>query len=146
MYKFGEKSQSRLDTCHKDLQLIMNEVIKHYDISILEGHRTQEQQEDYFKRGLSKLDGVIKKSKHQSYPSMAVDIMPFKKGTNAFSGEVEDIMRFFYLAGLVKAITEELLEEGKITHNIRWGGDFNQNDIYYDTTFNDFPHFELIKE
>jgi len=146
MYKFGQKSQDKLDTCHKDLQIIMNEVIKYYDISILEGHRTLKQQKDYFKRGLSKLDGVNKKSKHQNYPSMAVDIIPYKKGTNAFSGQVEDTMRFFYLAGLVKAITEELLEEGKITHNIRWGGDWNSNDVFTDQVFNDYPHFELIKD
>jgi peptidoglycan LD-endopeptidase CwlK len=148
MYSFGKRSKKRLDTCHPDMVLIMEEVIKIYDFSVLEGLRTAEKQLEYFETGRSKLDGIRKKSKHQdngSGKSRAIDIMPWKNGTNAFSGKKKDISRFYYLAGLVKAIAYRLLEEGKISHTIRWGGDWDSDDIYTDQNFDDLPHFELRK-
>lgn len=148
MYTFGKTSRERLDTCHKDIVTIMEEVIKYYDFSILEGIRTTEKQQEYFNTGRSQLDGINKKSNHQddgSGKSRAIDIMPFKKGENAFSGKVKDNMRFYYLAGLVKMASIKLKEEGKITHNIRWGGDWDSDDVYTDQNFDDFPHFELVK-
>ncbi len=143
-YTFGEKSQARLDTCHPDIQLICKEVIKIYDFSVLEGHRTQETQQEYFRTGRSKLDGVTHKSKHQSSPSMAVDIMPYKKGTNAFSGNEKDDRRFYMLMGMVKAVAARLKAEGKITHDVRFGLDWDGDDTFRDQTFDDLPHFELI--
>jgi peptidoglycan L-alanyl-D-glutamate endopeptidase CwlK len=148
MYKFGKRSRARLDTCHPDLILIMEEVIKIYDFSVLEGLRTAEKQKEYFETGRSQLDGVHKLSKHQDHGdglSHAIDIMPWKKGSNAFSGKRKDKVRFYYLAGIVKAVSEMLLAEGKISHSIRWGGDWNGNDIYSDQNFDDLPHFELRK-
>lgn len=143
-YKFGKRSQARLDTCHPDIQAICNEVIKVYDFSVLEGHRTQETQARYFAEGRSKLDGVTRKSKHQSSPSMAVDIMPYKKGSNAFSGNEKDDRRFYMLMGMVKAIAARLKAEGKITHDVRFGLDWDGDDTFRDQTFDDLPHFELI--
>lgn len=144
-YSFGNKSQERLDTCHQDIQAILNELIKIYDFSVLEGHRTTETQQHYFATGKSKLDGVTRLSKHQSFPSMAVDIMPYKKGTNAFSGNEYDDRRFYMMMGMVKAIAERLYREGKITHKVRFGLDWNSNDLFEDQTFHDLPHFELIE-
>ena len=147
MYHFGKRSQDRLNTCHIDLQLILNEVIKIYDVSILEGLRTAEKQMEYFETGRSKLDGVHKKSKHQddgSGFSKAVDIMPYKKGTNAFSGRDDDTYRFYYLSGLMFATAERLLAEGKISHKLRWGGDWASDKVYnHKVEFTDLPHFEL---
>jgi len=148
MYKFGKRSKQRLDTCHPDMIKIMEEVIKIYDFSVLEGLRTAEKQMEYFETGRSKLDGVNKLSKHQDHGdglSYAIDIMPYKKGSNAFSGKQKDIARFYYLGGLVKMAAFRLLEEGKITHTIRWGADWNSNDLFDDQNFDDLPHFELKK-
>ena len=144
MYEFGEKSKSKLATCHEDIQVIMNEVIKVYDVSVIEGHRSQETQMKYFREGKSKLDGVNKKSKHQSYPSKAVDIMPYKKGTNAFSGNELDTRRFYFMMGIVKATAERLLAEGRITHKVRFGIDWDGDDVFRDQSFHDAPHFEII--
>ena len=145
MYSFGEKSKEKLETCHVDIQTIMNEVIKIYDFSVLEGHRTEATQRRYFAEGKSTLDGVYKKSKHQSYPSMAVDIMPYKKGTNAFSGNELDTRRFYYMMGLVKATADRLLAEGKITHKVRFGIDWDMDDVFSDQNFHDAPHVEIYK-
>lgn len=143
-YKFSKKSRTRLETCHPDIQAICNEVIKAYDFSVLGGHRTLETQRAYFNEGKSKLDGIHKKSKHQASPSMAVDIMPYKKDTNAFSGHEKDDRRFYMLMGMVKAVAARLKEEGKITHDVRFGLDWDGDDTFRDQTFDDLPHFELI--
>jgi peptidoglycan L-alanyl-D-glutamate endopeptidase CwlK len=44
MPQFGKDSLTKLSTCHPDLQKLFNEVIKHYDCTILEGHRSDEDQ------------------------------------------------------------------------------------------------------
>jgi len=152
MYKFGKKSLKQFNTLHKDLQLILNEVIKIYDFSVLEGIRTTKRQQKLFNSGKSKLDGINKKSKHQgkkdkdgNIVSFAVDIMPYKKGTNAFSGKKKDIARFYFLMGMVKMTAARLLEEGKISHTVRFGLDWDSDDVFTDNSFDDLPHFELKK-
>lgn len=144
-YKFGTKSLQQFETLHYDLQLILSELIKIYDFSIIEGHRTLETQQKYFAEGRSKLDGIKQKSKHQSFPSMAVDIMPYKKGTNAFSGDELDNRRFYMMMGMVKAIAEHLYSQGEIVHKVRFGLDWDNDDTFKDQTFHDLPHFELVE-
>lgn len=152
MYSFGKKSKKQLDTLHIDLQLILKEIIKYYDFSVLEGIRTTKRQQKLFRKGRSKLDGINKKSKHQgkkdkdgNIVSFAVDIMPYAKGTNAFSGKKKDAARFYFLMGMVKMTAKRFLEEGKITHDIRFGLDWDSDNVYTDQNFDDLPHFELIK-
>jgi len=153
MPKFSKKSLERLNTCHKDIQKIMNEVIKIYDISILEGIRSKERQIELYNTGRSKLDGVNKKSKHQgkededgNIVSFAIDIMPYAKGENPFSGKEKDNRRFYFMAGIVKACTLELLKKGEIKHDIRWGGDWDSDFVYNDQNFDDLPHIELVNK
>lgn len=147
MATIGKTSRERLDTCHKDIIAIMEDVIQYYDFSILEGIRTTEKQQEYFNTGRSKLDGIKKKSKHQddgSGKSRAIDIMPFKQGENAFSGKEKDNRRFYYLAGLVKLSAIKLKQAGIISHDVIWGGDWDSDDVYSDQNFDDLPHFELV--
>lgn len=131
MPKVGEQSLKRLDTCDERIQKVLNEVIKHYDFMILEGTRTVEQQQQYYKEGKSKLDGINQKSKHQSYPSLAVDIAPYPIDWN-------DSKRFYYLAGLVIATANSM------GIKLRWGGDWDSDGDFKDNNFNDLPHFELV--
>lgn len=148
MFKFGKKSLDQLKTCHKDLQLIMNELIKYYDFSVIEGLRTTERQKKLFKEGKSKLDGANKLSNHQSKDgiSRAVDILPYVKGTNAWDDTEDARKRFYFMAGMVFAIANRLLEEGKITHRVRWGGDWDMDMIYKtNSEFVDLPHWEILK-
>lgn len=144
MFSFGKRSLENLKGLHPDLQMILNELITFYDFSIIEGIRTTETQQKYFREGKSKIDGVTVKSKHQSKPSMAADIMPYVKGTNAFSGDELDQRRFYLMMGILKGISYRLLEEGKITHKIRLGLDWDMDDTFNDQTFHDLPHVELV--
>lgn len=143
-YKFGKRSLDNLSTIEDDLKTILKELIKVYDFSIIEGHRSTETQKKYYREGKSTLDGVTRKSKHQSYPSRAVDLMPYKKGTNAFSGNELDNRRFYMMMGMLKVIAIRLKEEGKITHSVRFGLDWDSDETFRDQTFHDLPHVELV--
>jgi len=143
MASFGSKSRERLNTCHSDLKLICNEVIKTFDFSVLEGSRTYSKQREYFKAGRSKLDGVKHKSKHQSLPkSEAVDIAPYPID---FKQIEKSKARFYLLAGMMFQASERLFDEGKITHKLRWGGDWDGDKEFSDQSFDDLPHFELVR-
>lgn len=140
MPSFGKTSMERLETVHPDLQRLCFEVIKFYDFSVLEGHRSLERQQELFNANppLTTLDGVNKKSKHQSYPSIAVDLMPWPEnlhGRNIW----EDKFRWHYFAGLVMGTAKSM----KIP--LRWGGDWNGDFSNADQKFHDLPHFELLR-
>ena len=143
MFKFGKKSQEELNTCDKDLIKVMNEVIKISDIDfgISEGFRSLDMQYQYFKEGKSKIDGINVKGKHNYNPSLAVDIYPYIEGKVKWDNE-----HLSYLAGLIHGVSEILFLEKKITHKVRWGGNWDMDgEILIDQSFDDRPHFELIK-
>lgn len=143
MPAFSKKSRALLETCHPDLQKILNEAIKIKDFSIVEGVRTLEKQKEYYKTGKSK----TMNSKHlpkyckeygKEY-SFAVDILPY------FSTEPHtdwnDREEFSLLAGIILGIAKQLKDAGKIKSDIRWGGNWGGDRIKY-TAFVDMPHFE----
>ena len=129
MPSFGRASRNRLATCHDDLQRLFGVVVVSFDSSVLAGHRGQAEQDRLFAEGKSKLK--YPDSKHNKYPSMAVDVAPCPV-------DWSDTSRFYYFAGFVKATA---LSMG-IT--IRWGGDWNSNFVTNDQTFMDLPHYELV--
>lgn len=136
MPSFSPKSLQRLGTCHKDLQTLFSEVIKHFDCTILVGNRGKEEQNQAFKDGKSKKK--YPDSKHNSMPSNAVDVSPYP--IPVWTKSVD----FCYFGGYVMGIAAMLLVEGKMTHRIRYGGDFNTNKIVSDSKFYDLVHFELM--
>ena len=129
MFKFSEKSERRLKSCHPDLQRIFREVIKHYDCTVLEGYRSNERQEELFHEGRSKARAG--QSKHNEMPSLAVDVAPYPV-------KWDEPERFYHFAGFVLGIAKTM------DINVRFGGDWDRDNDLYDQTFNDLPHFELI--
>lgn len=147
MYHYGKRSEKNLATCHPDIQLILREAIKIIDISVIEGHRTLMRQQELFNSVPQRttLDGIVKKSNHQTDPSMAVDIVPYKKGYNPFvPASARNAARFYFMMGIIKGIAVRLLELGFITHKVRFGLDWNSNDVFSDQKFHDLPHMELV--
>lgn len=136
MPKFSEKSLMKLGTCHSDLQTLFNEVIKHFDCSVLEGHRGQKDQDAAFAAGNSKLKWPH--GKHNSLPSLAVDVAPYPVN---FS----DSKRFYYFAGQVMGIAKTLKDQGKMKHDIRWGGNFDMDNDLSDGGLVDLPHYEIVR-
>lgn len=129
MKKFSKKSSDRLNECRQEIQDIFNEAIAIFDFSVLCGHRSKEDQDKAYIEGISKFKWPL--SKHNSYPSKAIDVAPYPIDWN-------DIKRFFYLAGIVEGIARM---KGI---GIRWGGNWDGDDEFNDQTFNDYCHFELL--
>jgi peptidoglycan LD-endopeptidase CwlK len=128
MYKLGATSLMRLATCDERLKDVILEVSKHFDITVLEGHRNEAAQTLAVQQGRSKTPWPT--SKHNSMPSKAVDIAPYPIDWN-------DTARFHYLAGLVRGIA---ISKGV---KIRYGGDFNRDNNLKNDSFKDLPHFEI---
>jgi len=140
--EFSKSSAAKLSTCHKDMQLIMNTAIgvSDVDFGIAEGHRVIALQQKYFKEGKSKIDGIKRKGKHNYIPSMAADIFPFIEGRADW-----DNSHLNYISGIIHAVAEMLILQGKITHRIRWGGNWDMDGVILrDQSFDDRPHFELV--
>ena len=134
MPSFGKRSKALLDTCHPDLQRLMNKVVSKYDIAIICGYRCQEEQERAFREGRSK--ARFGESKHNCYPSKAVDVVPWPFS----SSDWQDSGYFAHMAGYIKAVADEL------GIRIRWGGDWDMDRRTNDESFRDLPHFELMDE
>ena len=135
MPSFGKSSAANLAECHPDLRAIFNEVIKTRDCSVICGHRNEADQNAAVLAGNSKLS--FPKSKHNKTPSMAADVVPYPI-------DWEDSLRFARFAGYVEGVALMLRARGRISHGIRWGGDWDQDGYSSDNSFNDLPHFELV--
>ena len=128
MPKFGKKSKERLNTCNERLQKVFNEVIKHVDCSVLEGHREKDRQNKLYEEGKTKVK--YPNGRHNRQPSSAVDVTPYPV-------DWEDRERQTLFAGFVIGVASQM------NINLRWGGDWDQDFQVVDNRFDDFPHFEL---
>ncbi|MGL4999532.1 MAG: hypothetical protein ACRC5T_11235 [Cetobacterium sp.] len=131
MPKFSKTSQERLATCHPDLQKLFNEVIKTTDCVIVCGHRNEIEQNKAFVEKKSKLK--FPKSKHNSAPSMAVDVMPLKDGKLDWN----DLKYTWEFVQIVKNVAL------KLNVDVTCGADWNKNNQYKDEKFLDMPHYQL---
>lgn len=134
---FSINSLRHLKTSHIDLQLIFFEVLKLRDCSIVEGHRGMERQNFLFNSIPQRSKVQWPKGSHNKTPSMALDTCPSPY-------EPKKKLNFYYFAGIVFAVTKKLLEEGRISHDIRWGGDWDSDGDFTDQEFNDLMHWELV--
>jgi peptidoglycan L-alanyl-D-glutamate endopeptidase CwlK len=142
MYVFGKTSTERLDSCHHEIQLIMRAALEvsQIDFGIAEGYRTVERQKELFDQKLSKIDGINQRGKHNYKSSCAADIYAYVNGKASWSEK--DLC---YLGGLITGVANRLKKEGKISSNIRWGGNWDGDGVIVtDQGFIDLPHFELV--
>lgn len=134
MPTFGTRSRSNLDAAHKDLQLVFNEVIKYYDCSVICSYRNKTDQDAAYFDGRSSLK--FPKSKHNSLPSMAVDVVPYFK--NKPHIRWDDTNKFYEFIGFVQGIASTL------NIDIRYGHNWDMDDELHDQSLMDLPHFELV--
>ena len=71
MYRFGKKSRSRLKGVDPKLVNVLNELIKIMDVTIIEGLRSEERQQELLAQGKTK----TRFSKH--IEGKAVDLAPY---------------------------------------------------------------------
>ena len=120
MTGFSTLSKDKLSTCHPILQEICHDLIKKIDFTVICGYRNKEDQDKYFEIGASKLK--FPNSKHNTIPSLAIDIAPYPINWNNHV-----------------AFKELATEFKKIANNkgvkVIWGGDWEH--------FKDLVHYEL---
>lgn len=126
MPKFGDRSKRNLASVDENLQRLFNEVVKHWDCSVICGLRTTEEQQALYAKGRTEegkivtyADGVRRRSKHQD--GVAVDVVPYPIAW-------EDVIGMREFGQFVKGVAVGM------GIDIEWGGDWK---------FTDLPHFQL---
>jgi hypothetical protein len=169
MPSFSKVSEDRIKSCHPALAKLMYRVIQDIDISILEGYRSTSKQLALYDEGKSKVlkskhnHTILDNSGEELEWSLAINIAPYPVN---FGKTPKDILRsyvdtrmdaealatldrqlvecnkvfarFYYMAGRVQTLAESM----GIT--IRWGGDWDSDKDFFDQTFDDLVHFELV--
>jgi len=137
MPSFSRRSQDRLETCHPRLIKLFEEVVKHYDCTILEGYRSPDRQKELVEQGLSQ----TLKSLHARKPSLACDAIPYPFK----SADWRNMKRFYHFQGFVKAICLQMQRDGRLdaSFELRCGLDWDGDNDLDDQGFMDGPHFEL---
>lgn len=133
MPTFSQRSLTQLATCDPRLQSIANAAIKIMDFVVVEGHRNKEGQDMAFVKGTTKVQWPH--GKHNSYPSKAMDVMPFPID---LSNDPKALERFVLLQGIMLACAHAL--GIKVRLGIDWDGDMDTRD----EKFRDYPHIELV--
>jgi peptidoglycan L-alanyl-D-glutamate endopeptidase CwlK len=128
MPQFNQRSRKNLNQAHPGLQKLFNEVIKHFDCSIICSYRNELAQNMAYEAKRS--NAVFGESPHNFEPSLAVDVIPYPV-------DWKDHDRMQYFAGQVMGIAQMMGIE------IKWGGDWDRDTHLSDNRFNDLPHFEL---
>jgi peptidoglycan L-alanyl-D-glutamate endopeptidase CwlK len=124
MPRFGKRSRERLKGVDSRLVNILNELVKIMDVTIIEGLRTKERQEELVSQGKSQ----TKFSKH--IEGRAVDLAPYPV-------DWEDRERFHYMGGMIRGIGKQM------GVNVRWGGDWDSDGEIKDNKFDDLVHVEI---
>jgi peptidoglycan L-alanyl-D-glutamate endopeptidase CwlK len=126
MPAFGTRSKERLRGVDTRLRNVLNEVVKFYDITILEGMRTEDRQRELVAKGASQ----TMKSKH--IEGKAVDIAPYPVP------DWKNKDQFVFMAGRV------MQEADNQKVPVRWGGNWDRdNEVVTDQKFDDLVHFEI---
>lgn len=145
MPKFGVRSLANFEKVHPILVSLFNEIIQHWDCSVTDGIRTDEEQEANIARGVSQ----TKNSKHLAQPdglAHAVDVVPYPIDWNAVTKGLDALKRadpglqtaeFYGFIGFVQGFAAARGIE------IRVGADWDGDREFSEHTFIDLPHFEL---
>ena len=95
------------------------------DVTIIEGLRSKERQQELLAKGATK----VKYSKHMD--GKAVDLAPYPIDWKNRDG-------FHYMGGMIRGIAKQL------NIKVRWGGDWDSDGDVKDNGFDDLVHVELI--
>lgn len=125
MYKFGRRSRERLKGVNPKLINVLNQLIKIMDVTVIEGVRSQERQNELVAKGASK----TKYSKH--IQGKAVDLAPYPIDWN-------DRDTFHYMCGMIRGIALQM----KVP--VRVGCDWDSDGQTKDNKFDDLVHVELV--
>jgi hypothetical protein len=132
--RWGERSARVRASLDKRLKIVTDRLLQEVaDISLISGHRGKEEQNKAFRERRSTLE--FPQSKHNSYPSLAVDFQPYPYPKR-------DVKLWAALAYVAAHAIKIGQEEGVC---IRWGGDWNRNGDLTDNSFDDLFHLEIVE-
>ncbi len=143
MFRYGERSKAKLETCHPLLQQLAYKVllVSPYDITIIHGFRGEAIQNALYDSHAStkrfpfsrhnKSDD--KKLKDRLHKSDALDFAPWVNGDIPWL----DTHIFAVIAGC-------FMSQAKIMDmKLRWGGDWDSDGSTQDQTLMDWGHIEI---
>jgi peptidoglycan LD-endopeptidase CwlK len=133
MPKFSTSSMLQKRYADPRLQRWLDELIKYTDFAIVCSYRDKEAQDKAVAENKSKTPWPT--SKHNSKPSLAVDIVPY---SSHYGLMWNDNRAFYMLAGAGKMMAAQL------GLKLRWGGDWDSDNDLNDQKFNDLPHWEIL--
>lgn len=110
----------------------MEELVKDYDITIIYGARTVEEQRQLVAEGLSKTMDSKHIPREDGY-AYAVDVAPYP-----IDWEYKE--PYYYMWGRI----EEIAKRRGV--KLRWGGDWDMDKDFNDQTFMDLVHVELLDD
>jgi hypothetical protein len=146
MPEFSERSKKRLGDCDIRIQRFLNELIKYIDFAVVCAHRSELEQNIAFNSTPPTSKLKWPNSKHNTYPSKAVDIVfCTKAGKQVWPSSKQPDkgrraeLQAAYLAGRAMHLAEWM------GSGLRWGGDWSSDQDMTDQTFMDLYHFELVK-
>jgi peptidoglycan L-alanyl-D-glutamate endopeptidase CwlK len=160
MLKYGARSKKNFEGVHPDLVKVLTYVLEVYgfDHTIVSGVRSDDEQIALYAKGrdssgnivdpsrvVTHVDGINKRSNHQTKSDgygHAVDAYPYPID---LSRKRLSVVRYYHMASYVKAAAIELFTNGEISHLVRWGGDWDSDNVFSDQKFHDLPHYELYK-
>lgn len=130
MNSLSQAQQTKLNSCDADLIRIVNRVLGIRPLVVVCGHRNAYEQALAFNQGKSRV--VFPKSRHNTFPSQAVDLAAVVNGKI----EWKDPEAYKELAGDMKVAA------GALGLRIEWGGDWTGAAA----KLGDIGHFQLPKQ
>ena len=125
-----------VDSILRDLVVAAERVIP---LTIIEGHRGQAAQEKAFAEGKTQLHWP--NGKHNSLPSMAVDLAPLNhNGTDPI--DWNDLIAFGRIMGVMQALAWQ--RAVMLRFGFDWDGDYRSVNRDSGETFMDAPHVERV--
>lgn len=137
-YSWGRSSKQKIRTLDPRWVEILDALIEatQFDVTIVWAHRGEAEQNTAFANKASTLKWPM--SKHNQYPSPAVDLAPWSTAIQPAGIDWNDTRYFLVLAGMVIGIAKQL------GYKVRWGGNWDGDAVIIDDqSLADLCHFEL---
>ena len=146
-YSFGEASQARLKGLHPDLVRVLEQAIAHstLDFTIIEGVRSAQRQMELYAQGRTKPGPIVtwlKVSNHMAKADgygYAVDLYPYPVSLvlgakpKSYEPLFDELAQVMFAAAKACGV------------KLRWGADWDMDNMPRERGETDNPHFELRK-
>jgi hypothetical protein len=134
-HQWGTESLERIGTLDERWKKVLDDALRSspFDLRVLWGFRGEDAQNQAFTDGHSTKRWP--NSRHNTFPSVAVDVVPLVDGQIPW----QDVRPWIMMAGIILGIART----ARIP--MRWGGNWDRDEvIIVDQGFDDLGHFEIL--